>query len=208
MQGLVWFDFHLGMPHTLKCCFQAMNGTICINSPPHYVWHALEIFVLKCLTPPLSCSGNNSRQGKAWVCLVFIWGRPLPLNAVFKLWILPYVLTNHQYMEDMHCKWLFPKNNTIALPCKGHDSMQFKIWCGFRTILGCPIPWNAVFKLRMVPYVFTYHHIMYGMHCKCLWPNVQHLICLGQVMKVCHARFSVVCFPFGDAPYLGMLFSS
>ena len=105
MQGLVWFAFHFGIPHTLECCFQAQNGTICINTPPHYVWHALEMFVPNSLTPPL--------------------------------------------------------------PRAGHDPMPRTVWCGLLSILGCPKPWNAVFKLIMVPYALTHHPIMYGM-CACV----------------------------------------
>ena len=58
MQGLVRIFFHLGMPHTFECCFQAMNGTICINTPPHYVWNALEMFVPKDYTPPMPSKGH------------------------------------------------------------------------------------------------------------------------------------------------------
>ena len=117
MQGLVWFAYQFGMPHTLEYCFQAKNGTICINTPPHYVWHALEMMVPKQLTPPLPSVCN-------------------------------------------YC-------------------MPFRVWCGLLSIWGCPIPWNAVFKLRMVPYALTHHNIMYGMHWKYVFPNNVHFPRLG-----------------------------
>ena len=60
MQGLLWFDFHLGMPHASECCFLAKNGAICINTPPHHVWHVLEMVVAKCLKTSLTKAGHQN----------------------------------------------------------------------------------------------------------------------------------------------------
>ena len=119
MEGLVCFAFHFGIPHSLEYCFQAKNGTIHINTPPHYVWYALEMFVPNCLTP-----------------------------------FLPFI---------------------------DYYTITSKVLCGLISIMGWPIPWNAVFNLRMVPYALNHHFIMYGMHWKCLCPNLLNLYCLGQV---------------------------
>ena len=73
-----------------------------------------------------------------------------------------------------------PKCLTASLLCKYHDTITCKVWCGLVSILGWPIPWNAVFNLRMVPYALTHHFIMYGMHWKYLCPNLLNISCLEQ----------------------------
>ena len=82
MQGLVWFAFLFEMAHTLECCFQAMNGTLCINTPPHSVWHALEIFVTKGLLIPLPRLGHEVKLVRAECGLLSILGCPIPWNFV------------------------------------------------------------------------------------------------------------------------------